>query len=54
MRGGEHDGAAGTWLALPSLVGAGLAIAVFGIIYLGVMALAGVPEAAALRRRLRR
>jgi putative peptidoglycan lipid II flippase len=44
----------GVWLALPSLVGAVIAIVVFGAIYLGVMAIAGVPEAAALRRRLRR
>jgi putative peptidoglycan lipid II flippase len=49
----------GTWRVIPSLGGADWlaalsAIAVFGVIYLVVMAVAGVPEAAALRRRLRR
>jgi putative peptidoglycan lipid II flippase len=43
----------GTYRALPSLGGAVAAIAVFGAIYLGTMAIAGVPEAAAIRRRLR-
>ena len=44
----------GTWFVVPGRIGAIAAIAMFGIVYLGIMVVARVPEVGALTRRLRR